>query len=131
MAGASLEQLSLLEQLHDRVETVAHLGIPRLLEHAPKQGCPSRIARRQQVSEPQECLFKIAKLLRHLLLPGGETTALRGFLGHRRGDGLVRGLHRSADHGQETDRRQKRGRGGRSGDVSHGRSNASLARRFC
>ena len=77
LAGAGLEQLPLLEQPHDRVETVAHLRIPRLLEHAPQQRGPPRIARRQQVGESQKSLFELAKLLRQLLLPSGETAAIR------------------------------------------------------
>ena len=84
LAAARLEQLALLQKLHDHVEAVAHLSIPRLFEHAPQQRGPPWIAGGQQVGQPEERLFEVAKLLRQLLLAGGQAAPhrFRGRLFH-------------------------------------------------
>lgn len=67
-----LQQLSLLEELHDRVEPPADLLVARLFEHPSQHGGPARVTRRKKIGEPQKSFFQFAVLGEELLLTGGE-----------------------------------------------------------
>ena len=69
---ARLEELPLLEQLHDRVEPSAHLLIASLLEHTPQHRGPARVARREEIGEAEERLLELAVLGEELLLAARE-----------------------------------------------------------
>ena len=107
LAGACLEQLPLLEQLHDRVEAVAHLRIPRLFKDAAQQRGPPRIAGGQQVGKPQECLFKVAKLLRQFLLARGQATGRRRSLHRRLRGRILRSRCSPAPRGHHQEKAQR------------------------
>ena len=148
-----LQQLSLLEKLHDRVEPPADLLVARLFEHASQHRGPARVARREKISQPQKSFFQFTVLGEELLLTGGEGGRIlprRGVLWLGRGAPSLRFLgerrqEREAgeEHAADTCREPAWGRApgpawgdghGLADDVAavglrcHGRSNASLAR---
>ena len=115
---ARLEELSLLEQLHDRVEPSAHLLIAGLLEHTPQHRGPARVARREEIGEAEKRLLEFAVLGEELLLAAREDRrilpgawrrrAARGptglFLGKRR-----QGQEPAEDEQVSSDQRQPSG----------------------
>ena len=68
LTAARLQELVLLQQRHDRVESITHLRLASLGKHAPQERRPPRVAAGQKISQPEERPLEISKLLEQLLL---------------------------------------------------------------
>ena len=80
LPGSRLEQLPLLEELHDQVEPIADFLLAGLLEDAPEQRRPPRVARGEQIGQPQKRLLQLVELLHDRLLARGERRRIGGLL---------------------------------------------------
>ena len=127
LRGARLEQLSLLEELHDRVQTPPHLLVAGLLEDAAEDGRPTGIARGEDVRQAEKGLLQVAVLGEQLLLARRQCRRLplgaRGTVGARPEQEQRQDDRESRPWRRAETRRPEVERGG-----AHGLSRASLAR---